>query len=162
MEPWQPEELLARVFVALSPPAAPPPIVKSAPPVTSRVFVGRPLVVIADDDPVTTRLVRAVLERFDIECEIAADGASALGLIRGKRPALAVLDVNMPGLDGYSVLAAIKRDPVYSKTPVVMLTGRGEDTDKMRGFGFGADDYIVKPFSPMEVAARVTRLLPLQ
>ncbi|MBK9169172.1 MAG: response regulator [Bryobacterales bacterium] len=163
MEPWTPEELLARVFVALSPAAAPPPIVKAATASrASRVSNDRPLVVIADDDPVTARLVRGVLEKFHLECEIATDGASALGLIRGRRPALAVLDVNMPGLDGYSVLAAIKRDPVHARTAIVMLTGRGEDTDKMRGFGFGADDYIVKPFSPVEVAARVTRLLPLQ
>ena len=75
----------------------------------------------------------------------------------GSRPQVAVLDVNMPGMDGFEVLAAIRAEGIPSR--VVLLTARQQETDVIRGFTLGADDYVVKPFSPMELVARLKRLL---
>jgi len=73
-----------------------------------------------------------------------------------------VLDVRMPVLDGFDVLTSIRRNTDISRVPVLMLTACKEEDDVIRGFGFGADDYLIKPFNPVELAARLTRLLPKQ
>jgi PleD family two-component response regulator len=119
----------------------------------------QPSVVIADDDATTIALVKAVLQRDGIQCHIARDGGQALELIYEHVPQAAILDVNMPHLDGFEVLAAVRNQPHTNSVPVVLLTSRQQEADIVRGFGLGADDYIVKPFSPMELMARLRRLL---
>jgi DNA-binding response OmpR family regulator len=102
-------------------------------------------------------LVRTALQNFGMECHTSGDGAAALEAIRRLEPHAAVLDVNMPGMDGYEVLAAIRASDMPVK--VLLLTARQQENDVLRGFALGADDYVVKPFSPMELVARLKRLL---
>jgi DNA-binding response OmpR family regulator len=104
-------------------------------------------------------LVKATLESYQIECRIAADGGQVLEMIAASAPSAVLLDVNVANLDGFEVLATLKRDAATSDIPVVFLTSRQQETDIVRAFGLGAADYIVKPFSPMELAARIKRLI---
>jgi DNA-binding response OmpR family regulator len=76
-----------------------------------------------------------------------------------RRPDLVILDVKMPGLDGFEVLERLRRSADFATTPIIMLTSMGQEADVVRGFRLGADDYILKPFSPTELSARVRRLL---
>jgi len=153
MDSWEPEEVLVRLCHAVSarPMAAAPSTGASHAP------AGRTTVLLADDDPTVLTLVRAAIRNFGMECYTAADGRSALESVRRIRPNLAVLDVNMPGMDGYEVLAAIRAEEIPVR--VLMLTVRQQENDVIRGFSLGADDYVVKPFSPMELMARLKRLL---
>jgi DNA-binding response OmpR family regulator len=116
-------------------------------------------VVIADDDATTIALVKAVLQRDNIKVHIGRDGGEALRLIGEHQPQAAILDVNMPHMDGFEVLAAVRNDPRTQAVRIVLLTSRQQESDIVRGFGLGADDYIIKPFSPMELMARIRRLL---
>ena len=151
MDSWLPEEALVRLSLAISPrPAAPLAISAAA-------VQGRPQVVIADDDPTMLALVRTALQNFGMECRTALDGPAALDLIRKGRPHAAVLDVNMPGMDGYEVLSGVRSEQIPVR--VLLLTARQQESDILRGFALGADDYVVKPFSPMELVARLKRLL---
>lgn len=118
-----------------------------------------PVVVAADDDPTTTAIVRAVVSQNAMICHTAADGKTALELVRRHRPGVVVLDVNMPFLGGFEVLAAIRNDSEISATPVVMLTSVQQESDVVRAFSLGADDYVVKPFNPMELLARLKRIV---
>jgi two-component system cell cycle response regulator DivK len=158
MDSWAPEEALVRLSLALSArlgssPTEPSVAAAAAP----AAFSGRPQVLIADDDPTVVALVRTAIQNFGMDCRTAADGRAAIASIREARPHAAVLDVNMPGMDGYEVLAAIRGEDMPIR--VVMLTARQRESDVLRGFTLGADDYIVKPFSPMELVARLKRLL---
>jgi CheY-like chemotaxis protein len=119
----------------------------------------KPEILIADDDPTTRTLLNATLSRHGMVCHVADNGGAALEFIRRERPDAVVLDVGMPCLDGFQVLAAVKQDPSLNSIQVVLLTGRQAEVDILQGFGLGADDYLVKPFSPMELAARLKRLL---
>ncbi|HUI77964.1 MAG TPA: response regulator [Bryobacteraceae bacterium] len=152
MDAWQPEEALVRLSMALSarPGAAPPKPEKAKLPSHTDI-------VVADDDPIVLALVRTTLQNFGMSCYMVASGPEALEKIREVRPQAAVLDVNMPGMDGYEVLAAIRQEQPTTK--VLMLTARQQENDILRGFTLGADDYVVKPFSPIELAARLKRLL---
>jgi len=151
MDAWQPEEALVRLSLAFS---NPPPQERARP---AAAIAAKINVVIADDDPTVLALVRTALENFGMVCRPTSDGASALEIIRKMRPHAAVLDVNMPGMDGYEVLAAIRREDLPVR--VLLLTARQQESDVIRGFTLGADDYVVKPFSPMELVARLKRLL---
>lgn len=167
MDSWQPEEALVRLSLALSmrpqqpamatPPAPPVERASDAPAAPAAGLTGRAQVLIADDDPTVLALVRTALENFGMECTTATDGPEALAAIRSRKPHAAVLDVNMPGMDGYAVLAAIRSDQLPVR--VMLLTARQQESDVLRGFTLGADDYVVKPFSPMELVARLKRLL---
>jgi CheY-like chemotaxis protein len=151
MDAWQPEEALVRLAVALSQPAP-------APPKSPRAGAEpRIRVLVADDDPMVLALVRTAVENFAMECIEAADGAAALDLARSRRPDVVVLDIMMPGMDGYQVLEAIRKENLPAR--VLLLTGRQQESDILRGFSLGAADYVVKPFSPMELVARIKRLL---
>ena len=116
----------------------------------------RDRVLVVDDDAVIRGLVRDGLERegFDV-CDVA-DGATALELLAGDRPSLVILDVNLPARGGFDVLSAIRAG---SNVPVILLTGRVSEIDRVLGLELGADDYVVKPFSPRELAARVRAVL---
>lgn len=116
-------------------------------------------IVLADDDPTITALVEMTLREVGLTCHIASAGKDALELIQRLRPGAAVLDVNMPQMDGFEVLAAVRNDPATRSIPVVMLTALRQEADVIRGFGLGADDYVVKPFNPMELSARLERLI---
>lgn len=116
------------------------------------------LILAVDDDPDILALIRDTL--IDHEVVTAADGASGLAAVRAKRPAAVLLDVTMPGgISGHDVCAAIKNDPDLSAIKVLMLTGAGAMQEVEKGFALKADDYIVKPFSPRVLAARVEILV---
>jgi len=150
MDGWQPEEALVRLSLALANRGQPEQISPCLVPTRTQV-------VIADDDPIVLALVRSALENFGMDCHPTSGGADALETIRRTRPQAAVLDVDMPGMDGYEVLAAIRREELPVR--VLLLTARQQESDVIRGFTLGADDYVVKPFSPMELVARLKRLL---
>jgi DNA-binding response OmpR family regulator len=124
-----------------------------------RLGVAMPLVVIADDDVAITQLVTAALHKFQIDCRVACDGAQGLQMVKDLRPSAVVLDINMPGMDGFDVLVRMRMDMHTRNIPVILLTARQQEEDVMRGFGYGAADYILKPFNPTELAARVSRLI---
>ncbi|MBQ8588772.1 MAG: response regulator transcription factor [Clostridia bacterium] len=114
------------------------------------------VIVIVDDDKNICELVRLYLtkEGYDVKC--AFDGNSALRLIEEAKPAAAILDIMLPGIDGIEVLKEIRRS---SRMPVIMLTAKGETIDKVLGLELGADDYVVKPFEPKELVARLRAVL---
>jgi CheY-like chemotaxis protein len=165
---WQPDEALMRLRFALSragPPAAGTPSAVESPsaaeplsaaPPARRAVTSRLEVLVADDSLTIQALVRSVLENYGMECRIAANGTDALRMIREYQPHAAVLDVNMPGMDGFDVLAAIRREAIPVR--VILLTARQTESDIIRGFSLGADDYLIKPFNPMELVARLKRL----
>ena len=113
-------------------------------------------ILIIEDDNNIADLLRLYLEKEGYQATIAADGTQGIDLYRKLRPDLVLLDVMMPGVDGWGVLRAIRQD---SQTPVIMLTAKGETTDKVSGLKQGADDYITKPFEMKEVLARIEAVL---
>lgn len=119
----------------------------------------RPLVLVADDDEDILQLLSFRLERAGYEIVQARDGDEALRLALELVPALAVLDVTMPGLDGFEVTRELRRNAATSTTPVILLTARAQATDVARGMAAGADDYVRKPFDARDLADRVDRLL---
>ena len=118
-----------------------------------------PSVLAVDDDATTTAIVRAVLTRSGMTCHVAANGKQALESARALKPSAIILDVNMPYIDGFEVLSTLRNDPETADIPIVMLTSVQQESDVVRGFGLGADDYVVKPFNPMELLARIRRLV---
>jgi DNA-binding response OmpR family regulator len=115
-----------------------------------------PRVLVVDDEAPIVDLVRGYLEREGMDVISAADGPAALELIRERSPDVVVLDVMLPGLDGFEVL---RRARSMTDAYVIMLTARAEEIDRIVGLSVGADDYLVKPFSPRELVARVRALL---
>jgi two-component system response regulator ResD len=113
-------------------------------------------ILIADDDPNVRELVRMYFGREGATVLMAADGAEALSLLAERAVGVVILDVMMPQHDGFEVCRALRRT---SDVPVVMLTAKGEEIDRVLGLELGADDYIVKPFSPRELVARVKAIL---
>ena len=113
-------------------------------------------VVLAEDDEKQAELVRRYLERENHSVVVVHDGRSALEEVRRRQPDLLVLDVMLPGVDGLDVCRILRRE---SDIPVLMLTARTEEDDMLLGLDLGADDYMTKPFSPRELAARVRTLL---
>jgi CheY-like chemotaxis protein len=116
-------------------------------------------VLVCDDQPVLRELVRAALGEGDYEIVEAHDGDESLEVARRVRPDLIVLDMVMPGRSGIDVLAEIRRDPRIAKTPVVMCTASTRSLDRDAASEFGADRYLPKPFSPLELVAIVEELL---
>ena len=116
-------------------------------------------ILVADDDVDIRELVEFKLSTLGHEVIAVADGNSAVDEARRRRPDLAVLDVMMPGMSGLEAVRVIRGDETLADLPVILLTARGQESDRETGFGFGADDYITKPFSPRELAARVEALL---
>jgi DNA-binding response OmpR family regulator len=116
-------------------------------------------VLIADDDPSIARLVKSYLEQAGFVVMTASDGEQALHLLRSERPDLAVLDVMMPKRDGFALAQLIRNDKQLAALPILMLTARVEDADRLKGLDIGADDYLTKPFNPLEVVARVKAIL---
>ena len=117
------------------------------------------LVLVADDDEDILLLVTTRLRRDGFEVVSASSGDQALALARERKPAIAVLDIGMPGLDGLEVLEQIRGDDELRGTLVLLLTAKAQESDVRRGFDVGADAYVKKPFSPAELSARVSELL---
>ena len=118
----------------------------------------RPILVV-DDDAKIVRLVRTYLEREGYAVVAAADGPAALDAIETHRPALVVLDLMLPELDGRAVIRAVRRDDEAAATPIIVLSARGSTIDRIAGLEDGADDYLPKPFSPAELVLRVKSIL---
>lgn len=118
--------------------------------------VRKPTVLVVDDEPRILRFVRAELESAGCRVLTASEGNAALEIVESSRPDLVVLDVIMPGMDGFEVLRRVRE---LSSVPVILLTARGSDADKVRGLDLGADDYLTKPFSPDELSARIRAVL---
>jgi two-component system alkaline phosphatase synthesis response regulator PhoP len=114
------------------------------------------LILVVDDEPKIVKLARDFLENSSFQVRSAEDGVSALAAARHERFDLIVLDLNLPGMDGLDVCRAIRRE---SDVPIIMLTARDEEADRLIGLELGADDYITKPFSPRELVARVRAVL---
>jgi DNA-binding response OmpR family regulator/HPt (histidine-containing phosphotransfer) domain-containing protein len=164
VDDWEPEELLLRLMRAISRKATAASVAAATPEVAAleiaaepRRVTTSPRVLIVDDDPIILTLLRVTLQNYGMECETVNNGGDALRLIRQKKQQVVVLDVNMPGLDGYGVLSTIRAEKL--PTLVVLVTARQQEHDVLRGFQLGADDYLVKPFNPLELVARIKRLL---
>jgi len=119
----------------------------------------QPLILIVEDEVALVTLLRYNLEREGFRVLEAGNGEEALLLIKEQRPDLVLLDWMLPILSGIEICRQIRRSPEHRLTPVIMLTARGEEGDKLRGLEVGADDYVTKPFSPSELVARVRAVL---
>ena len=113
-------------------------------------------ILVVDDELKITRLLRDYLQQAGFRVVTAADGPAALTVARAERPDMIVLDLGLPGLDGLDVTRTLRRS---SDVPIIMLTARAEEADRIVGLELGADDYLVKPFSPKELVARVRAVL---
>jgi CheY-like chemotaxis protein/HPt (histidine-containing phosphotransfer) domain-containing protein len=152
--PWDAEEVLIRVYrlvakIAPSQPAAGSLDTKN----------GWPRVLIVDDDPDLVAIVSATLRQFEMDCDIATNGEQALDAVHRFPPDAIILDVNMFDLDGFEVLKRLRRNLITKEIPVLLLTARGQESDIARGFGSGADDYVVKPFKPLDLVKRVDSMI---
>ncbi|MCY6372338.1 response regulator transcription factor [Clostridium ganghwense] len=116
-------------------------------------------ILIVDDEEHIQELIKFNLENNGYESLCASDGLEALKLAKKELPQLILLDVMLPGMDGYDVCKEIRRDSIISNTPIIMITAKGEELDKILGLELGADDYLTKPFSVRELVARVKALL---
>jgi CheY-like chemotaxis protein len=148
-EPWSDSDLLVRLFRLLAPERACP-----AP--SERL---QPLILIADDDPAWIALVEVALRTHGLAFQVATDGLTALRFARRLQPDLLILDVRMPGMNGFEVLETIRREPLLTHLPVALLTGCDDAAEVARGSQLGADDYLVKPLGPTVLLNRIKRLL---
>jgi two-component system, OmpR family, alkaline phosphatase synthesis response regulator PhoP len=116
-------------------------------------------ILVVDDDHEIARVLRAYLEQAGFQVLVAHDGEKALHLLRREQPDLVILDLMLPDRDGWEVTRIVRGDPGLASTPILMLTARADDTDKIVGLELGADDYVTKPFNPRELMARVRAVL---
>ena len=116
-------------------------------------------ILIVEDEPEIARIIQLALEKEGFSCRVSRDGLSALQAFQEQQPDLIILDLMLPGLDGLEVCARIRQKPGSKDPYILMLTARGEEIDRVIGLSTGADDYLVKPFSPRELVARVRALL---
>ncbi|MFZ5877580.1 MAG: response regulator transcription factor [Nitrospirota bacterium] len=114
---------------------------------------------VIEDEPDIVRLLTHYLEQSGYRVRTETTGSAGLRAALERAPDVIILDVMLPGLDGHEVCRRLRSDPATAAVPILMLTARGEETDKVRGLEIGADDYVTKPFSPKEVVARVKALL---
>ncbi len=150
LQPWEPEDLFLRSFSLLQ---------QAQNPHKENATEREPLVLIVDDDRTTTTMVAAILRKSGMQCSIARDGEEGVRMTQTLSPKVLVLDVDMPKLNGFEVLASVRDHSAREVTKVIMLTSHHQETDVIRGFALGASDYISKPFNPEELVARVQRLL---
>jgi DNA-binding response OmpR family regulator len=114
------------------------------------------LILVVDDDIRMLRMMKRMLELENFQVLIANSGDTALKIFEKETPNLVLLDIMMPDMDGYAVCRRIRE---FSQVPIIMVTAKGEDTEKVEGLDIGADDYVTKPFSASELAARVRAVL---
>ena len=118
-----------------------------------------PRVLVAEDDEISATILTHRLTKEGVDVAHYIDGREAFEAALERTPDLVILDVKMPGMDGFEVLARLREEPAFERKPIILLTSMGSEADVVRGFQLGADDYILKPFSPVELSARVWRLL---
>ena len=116
-------------------------------------------ILIVEDDKHISKLVKFNLEKAGYECTVAATGEKALEALDDRPVDLIILDIMLPGMDGFGICRAIKEKEKLKNIPIIMLTAKGEEVDRIVGLELGADDYIVKPFSPRELVLRVKAIL---
>jgi DNA-binding response OmpR family regulator len=116
-------------------------------------------ILVVEDDADIASLIVHYLTPAGYEADVVANGSDALATARRREPDLVILDRMLPGLDGLEICRALRADPALGAIPILMLTARAEETDRIAGFETGADDYVTKPFSPKELVARVGALL---
>ena len=116
-------------------------------------------ILVVEDDPDIAELIAHYLEKAGHTVESLATGAAVMPKVRRQPPDLVVLDLMLPELDGLMICQAMRSDPQTAAIPIIMVTARGDEADRITGLELGADDYVTKPFSPKELAARVTALL---
>lgn len=121
--------------------------------------MGQQRILIIEDDPHIARLIRYNLEKAGFGCLQAADGQQAFEELGRQKIHLIVLDIMLPGMDGFELCKEIKKKPAWAAIPVLMLTARAEEIDRVLGLELGADDYMVKPFSPRELILRIKAIL---
>ena len=119
----------------------------------------RKKILVCDDDPLLVDLVRFKLTARGYDSQVARDGGEAMAALAEEPPDAVVLDAMMPVLDGYEVLRRIRENAAFAEIPVIMLTARRQEQDVLSALQLGANDYMVKPFSPEELVARLGRLL---
>jgi DNA-binding response OmpR family regulator len=116
--------------------------------------------VVIDDDPIVTRTLRMTLQRAGVDVEVSEDGTTGIEVVRRVSPPIVFVDAQMPGMDGYEVVRALRDDPPGGCRPhLIMLTASGHDADRVRAEDAGVDEFMTKPFSPSGVVARVRELL---
>jgi len=118
--------------------------------------MANPKIVVVEDEENVAELIRLYLDKAGYATVLVSDGGEALAAIRHHRPALVVLDLMLPGMDGLEICRQLRKE---SNLPIIMLTAKGEEVDRVVGLELGADDYVVKPFSPRELVARVKAVL---
>jgi two-component system cell cycle response regulator len=153
LRPWSPSELVLRCYAVLGR------WTQAARPSHIPADGSRARVLIGEDDPTTVTLLQRTLKNYDVDCCAVSSGGQVLEAVAGARPDLVVLDINMPELDGFEVLSTLKNNAETRDIPVMLLTARQQEADILRGFSLGAEDYVTKPFSPMELVARIKRTL---
>ena len=116
-------------------------------------------VLVIDDEPHIVKVIRKQLEIAGFEVSAAGDGSEGLAAVRAWRPDLVILDILLPGMDGYAVCEALKRDPALRQIPVLMLTAKALPAEQVEGFRRGADGYLTKPFQLEELLGEIRRLL---
>ena len=116
-------------------------------------------VLVVDDNADNAAIAAELLRNRGFEVEVAGNGEKALGLVERRRPDVVVLDVMMPGMDGMQVLERLKSNPRHTHIPIILVTGRGQDEDLLAGYRFGADYYIVKPFTARQLLYAVRLVL---
>jgi two-component system phosphate regulon response regulator PhoB len=119
----------------------------------------RPKILVVEDEPEAVELVEFNLKQAGFSVIAAADGAAALKKARAESPALIILDLMLPEMDGLDVCKQLRRDPASARIPIIMLTAKAAELDRVLGLELGADDYITKPFSTRELVLRVKKLL---
>ena len=119
----------------------------------------KPRILVVDDEPDIIELVEFNLKQAGYVVTTAADGAEALKKIRAQKPDLIVLDVMLPEMDGFEICKALRLDEATAKLPIIMLTAKAAEIDRVLGLELGADDYLTKPFSPRELLLRVKKML---
>jgi DNA-binding response OmpR family regulator len=116
-------------------------------------------ILVAEDDLDIAELVRHSLERAGHAAEVVTSGREVLSRVKAREPDVLILDLMLPGLDGLEICRALRAQPATARLPIIIVTARGEETDRVVGLEIGADDYVTKPFSPKELVARVGALL---
>ena len=120
---------------------------------------GKGRILVVDDEPHIRRVLTAVLTGYGYEVDTANDGLEGLATLEEIPADLVILDFMMPGANGLEILAKIRSDPRRSKTPVIILTAKGQDTDRDAALAGGADDFLTKPFSPKKLLARIQEII---
>ena len=156
IRPWTREDFFLRAFMVLRNTLA---TVAIEQPYRTAVVGTEPTIIVADDDRTTVMMVQSILRTWKIHCVVAQNGKDAMELTKKLKPDALLLDVSMPDMDGFQVLAALRADPATRDTPIVMLTAAQSEDEVVRGFDLGADDYITKPFRAHEMLVRLKRLV---